>query len=66
MKRDPSKIEHVEYTASSVVTAQRMRTRLAVLGAAHVQRGGAAELDLAPFEIDDFAGAQAVTIGDRG
>jgi hypothetical protein len=35
-----------------------MRARLAVLGAANVQRGDAAELNLAPFEVGDLAGAE--------
>jgi hypothetical protein len=44
----------------NLVAAQRMRGRLAVFGAAHVERGGAAYL--APFEVADLAGAQAVAI----
>jgi hypothetical protein len=42
-----------------------MRARLAVLRPADVQRGGAAELDLRPFEVSDLGGAQAVAISDQ-
>jgi hypothetical protein len=45
-----------------LVAAERLRARLAVLGAAHVQRGGTGERDLAPLEVGDPVGAQAVTI----
>jgi GNAT superfamily N-acetyltransferase len=41
------------------------RARLAVLRPADVERRGAAELDLQPFQIGDLAGAQAVAIADK-
>jgi hypothetical protein len=50
---------------ADLVAAVRVRARLAVLGAADVQRGIAAQLDLAPFEIGDLAGARAVAIIDQ-
>jgi hypothetical protein len=40
---------------SHLVAAQRMRRRLAVLRSADVQRGGAAEFDLRPFQVRDLA-----------
>jgi hypothetical protein len=38
---------------------------LAVLGAVPMQRRIAAELDLAPFEVRDLAGAQTVAVGNE-
>jgi hypothetical protein len=38
---------------------------VAVLGAADVQRGGAPELDLTPFQIDNLRGAETMAIGNE-
>jgi hypothetical protein len=38
---------------------------LPFLGAAHVERGGAAEFDLAPFQIGDLTGAQAMPVAEQ-
>jgi hypothetical protein len=42
-----------------------MRRRFAVLGAADVERGIAAEFNLAPFQIRNLAGAETVAISDE-
>jgi hypothetical protein len=46
-----------------LVAAERVRAWRAVLGAAGVERGVAAKLDLRPFQIGDLAGAQPVPGG---
>ena len=47
------------------VATERMRRRLAFLGATYVQRGIAAPFDLRPFEIADFDGAQPMPISSQ-
>ena len=42
-----------------------MHRRLAVLGAADVQRGRSAELDLRPFQIADLDRPEAMPEGDQ-
>jgi hypothetical protein len=42
-----------------------MRGGLAVLGAADVQRGGAAEFHLRPLKVRDLAGAETVAVRDE-
>jgi hypothetical protein len=48
-----------------LVAAERVRGRLAVLSAADVQRGGAAEVHLRPLEVGNLAGAEAVPISNE-
>src|SRR5262249_2101415 len=48
---------------AQLVTADRVRGRLAVLGAANVQCSGAIKFDLGPFQIANLDGAQPVSVG---
>jgi hypothetical protein len=50
---------------AQLVAADGMSSWLAVLGGADVQRGGAAEFYLCPFQVADLDGAQTVPIGDE-
>jgi hypothetical protein len=47
------------------VAAKRVNTRLAVLHAPDVQRGGSVELDLRPFQVADFTSPQTVSKRDQ-
>jgi hypothetical protein len=49
----------------AVIQLTRVNARLSILRSPNMQAGGAAELDLRPFEVSDLAGAQAVAVGDE-